>query len=292
MCGGSNGNEGTEQGNKEDDGEGQEENDSISNMSLLQPPRRKLLRREDTDGRHSFTGITYLHKSMPASPVELFSFRKQVSGVVVQHPVDIPKYGKEVIDVSKQNENVSKKEKKRGQPFISSSKSQSQAEFAPLNSKRGRLLTLAQNLQRLFPEQHEELARVIKRMGKQAVSGEKKVLGSAINTGSDGSSVVKSIPISIPGKTKKTKKGHDRSLSDGMSSLGPDLEGDALRVDVGRAMTDVEEDKSEEDLDPRGRPPKKKDPMIHVFIDQYVVARTLPSSLTCDLHCILVRTFS
>ncbi len=284
--GGSNGNEGTEQGNKEEDGEGQEEDDSISNMSLLQPPRRKPLRREDTDGRRSFTGITYLHKSMPASPVELFSFRKQVSGDTVQHPVDIRKHGKG-IDVSEQNENVGgEKEKKKGQPSASSSKLQSQAELAPPNSKRRRLLTLAQNLQRLFPEQHEELARVIKRMGKQSASGEKKALGSAISTGSDGSNVVKSIPISVPGKTQK--KGHNRSLSDGMSSLGPDLEGDALN---GHAMTDVEEEKSEEELDPRGRPSKKKDPLIHVFIDQYVVTRTLPS-LTRDLYCILVRTFS
>jgi hypothetical protein len=32
-------------------------------------------------------------------------------------------------------------------------------------------------------------------------------------------------------------------------------------------MTDVEE-REEEDIDPRGRPPKRKDPLIHVFIDQ------------------------
>jgi len=291
-CGGSNDNEGTEQGNKEDDGEGQEENDSISNMSLLQPPRRKPLRREDTDGRHFFTGITYLHKSMPASPVELFSFRKQVSGGAVQHPVDIPKHGKEVGDVFEQNENVGgKKEKKRERSSASFSKSQNQAELAPPNSKRGRLLTLANNLQRLFPEQYEELAQVIKRMGKQAVSGEKKVSGSAISTGSDGYSMVTSIPISVSGKAKKTERGHDRNLSDGMSPLGPGLEGDALRVDVGRAMTDVEEEKSEEELDPRGRPPKKKDPMTHIFIDQYVLFK-LCLLLLLVTHTALVRTFS
>lgn len=253
--GGRNENEGTGQGNKEDR-ESQEENDSISNMSLLKPPRRKHFRREDVDGRHSVTSV---HKNIQASPLELFSFRRQASRVAVQKPADMPK---SAIDAPERNEKVGSKREERSLPSASS-KSQTQAfELTPPHSKRGRLLTLAQNLQHSFPEQHDELASVIKRL-----MGEKKAIVSAGNSGSDGTNITTSKPISIPEKSQNTRKDHNRSKSEGLSTLGPDL-GDVLEASAGHARTDVEQEKSEEELDPRGRPSTKKDPIIHVFIDQ------------------------
>ena len=139
-----------------------------------------------------------------------------------------------------------------------------QAPLAP-ETKRGRLLTLARKLKQLFPEQHDELGRVIAR-----IEGTETAAANSWLTGD----VKRSKAVSIPaGKKKKPKKGgHVRTGSEGTSLEGFDLD-DEDDVQGGRramnAFPDIEEEEDEE-IDPRGRPPKKGDVLVHVFIDQYV----------------------
>jgi len=134
---------------------------------------------------------------------------------------------------------------------------------APLgaDTKRGRLLTLARKLKQLFPEQHEELGRVIARIEGTETTTNSWMTGD----------VKRTKPVSIPaGKKKKQKKGgHVRTGSEGTSleALDPDDEDDvqASRPAM-NAFPDIEEE--DEEIDPRGRPPKKGDVLVHIFIDQ------------------------
>ena len=128
-------------------------------------------------------------------------------------------------------------------------------------TKRGRLLTLARKLKQLFPEQHDELGRVIAR-----IEGTETAANSWVTN-----DVKRSKAVSIPaGKKKKPKKGgHVRTGSEGTSLEGFDLD-DEDDVQRGRpamnAFPDIEEE--DEEIDPRGRPPRKGDVLVHVFIDQ------------------------
>jgi len=107
-------------------------------------------------------------------------------------------------------------------------------------TKRGRLLGLGQKLRQLFPEQQTQLDKVIARFEAQ---------GRA--------------PVSL--RDTKRKKKHVRSGSDG--GIGDIFEVDEDLYGVGSSDA-VEEDV---DVDPRGSPPRKHDPLVHVFIDQYVL---------------------
>jgi hypothetical protein len=140
-----------------------------------------------------------------------------------------------------------------------------QAPLAP-ETKRGRLLTLARKLKQLFPEQHEELGRVIARIEGTETTANSWLIGD----------VKRFKAVSIPaGKKKKPKKGgHVRTGSEGTSVEAFDLDDhDEDDAQASRpamnAFPDIEEEEDEE-IDPRGRPPKKGDVLVHVFIDQYV----------------------
>lgn len=302
-----------EEGEEEPDGLG--ENDSISNMSLLQPPRRKRSQRKpegDTDHPVA-VDIVYQDKDvMSVSPNGRVSFTGQTSTV---HEVDGCGHGHghptgnadEGEDVFASKPNVAgekeKEKKKRTRPKRIKTTSQLQPEVdtkvaddddpgpsklkesegkgmrsddfdrnmvvAPSSSKRGRLLSLAQNLQQLFPEQREELGRVIKYvMKEEAATNKRKVIGTAdVHESGEPPGLVKSLPIPVPGKGKKSREGHTKAASESIIALEPDVEGGKGK----HAATDGEtEEPDEEEIDPRGRVPKKKDPLIHVFIDQYV----------------------
>ena len=138
-----------------------------------------------------------------------------------------------------------------------------QAQLAP-ETKRGRLLTLARKLKQLFPEQHDELGRVIARIEGTETTANSWPTGD----------VKRSKAVSIPaGKKKRPKKGaHVRTGSEGTSveAFDFDDEDDAQTSRPAmNAFPDIEEEEDEE-VDPRGRPPKKGDVLVHVFIDQYV----------------------
>jgi len=126
-----------------------------------------------------------------------------------------------------------------------SSRSQNQEEATPPDDKQGRLLSLAKKLQKLFPEQYEELAQVIERVEKEKVrpSRQQTIVES-------GQSTIKSPPISVPGNDNKLK-GRIRAASGG--STTSNLRGE-----------------QEREIDPTGRAPDQKDPLIHVFVDQCV----------------------
>ena len=131
-------------------------------------------------------------------------------------------------------------------------------------TKLSRLIAFAKELRQFFPEQRQELRKVTLRFEKQVMEprekGRKAFLTSdAIGVGGSIQSPPKSKPIPVPGARKSKQSIHRRS---GSESVIVDInEEDATR------MPEVEEE-DEEELDPRGRPPKKGDVLIHVFIDQ------------------------
>jgi len=278
------------------------ENDSISNMSLLQPPRRL---RKSKPAEASLSLITKDITTSTGQIPSQYSINSNADEIKTRNL--IVNTGDEDVFTSKhegvaggEKEKEKKKKSKSTKPIIHSrsyptlsvaaefadtgsleSKEpttddkiksdessqipgsfglQIQGEIASPKSKQSRLLALAQNLHQLFPEQREEVARVIKR-----VETHQKAILSPDTAGNNERSLGKSVPIPIPAKGNKTKKGHARTASEGAITTGSD----SLEAPhVPRPMTDVEEEG--EDIDPRGRPPKKKDPLIHVFVDQYV----------------------
>jgi len=116
------------------------------------------------------------------------------------------------------------------------SRSQDQEEAAPPNDKPGRLLSLAQKLQELFPEQDEELEQIIERVSSKQQTK---------SVGENEPGLIKSPPIPIP---VKENQGRPRTAS-------------------GASTTSV---RIHDRLDPRGRARKEGDPLIHIFVDEYV----------------------
>jgi hypothetical protein len=148
----------------------------------------------------------------------------------------------------------------------------------PPDSKRGRLLALARQLRELFPEQYDDLGRIIQRIERAgATQGKaKKTVSSDAKEDID-THPSTSRPISIPGsKRKRSRKGgHTRTGSESGTTGGDGFDHDDEQLDdpqnadggAGHAL-DIEEE--EEEIDPRGRPPKRSDALVHVFIDQCV----------------------
>ncbi|KAF8960605.1 hypothetical protein BDZ97DRAFT_1294389 [Flammula alnicola] len=162
------------------------------------------------------------------------------------------------------------------QTFLSVSSASSAKSQPPPESKRGRLLSLAKQLRQLFPEQREELGRVITRLEKQgAAQGpkSKKVVAGDTDEGNAPGSV-NARPISIPAAKRKRarKAGHVRTGSEGTTG-GEGFEFDDEFAEAGQVIPedanrfpDIDEEE-EEEIDPRGRPPKRGDVLVHVFID-------------------------
>jgi hypothetical protein len=131
------------------------------------------------------------------------------------------------------------------------------------DSKRGRLLTLARKLRQLFPEQHEELGRVIARIEGTETTAKTRLASDANRS--------KVVPIPVGKKKKSSKGGHMRIGSEGTGGEGFEFddEDDAQGIrPIINSFPDIEEE--DEEIDPRGRPPKKGDVLVHVFVDQYV----------------------
>lgn len=283
----------------EETGEGPGENDSISNMSLLQPPRRLRSQGKIKSGETSFSLIT---KDLPTTSTGQSSINfheeeiKNINPYVIAGAEDffplkdvasdekekkrtrpqplkeiahsqshaIPSVDAEAFDNtqcrSTTNDRGDKNlERNRGSEL---SELQNQGQHAPSNSKQSRLLALAQSLQRWFPEQQEELSVITKRVAKHGM--QKDVLSPDTASSSERGSGT-SMPIPVPSKGKTARKGHFRIASEGAVTTGPD----SFEARHFGTVKDLEEGE-EEDIDPRGRSPKKKDPLIHVFIDQYV----------------------
>jgi hypothetical protein len=134
-------------------------------------------------------------------------------------------------------------------------------------TKRSRLIALAKELRRFFPEQRQELRRVTVRFEKSGTEprrkGKKAFLTSdTLGVGGSAQIPTKSAPIPVPGVRKSKRSVHRRSGSE--SAFVDSIEGGDT-ADRDGMPGDEEED---EELDPRGRPPKKSDVLIHVFIDQ------------------------
>ena len=104
--------------------------------------------------------------------------------------------------------------------------------------KRSRLIGLARKLQQLFPEQQVNLGKVVNRLQKRT---QRRNRPEETN--------------SVANSNGKRGKGHVRTES--VDSELP--EGD---------IDQMEEPDGGEELDPRGRPPRKGDTLIHVFVDQ------------------------
>jgi hypothetical protein len=298
----------------EESGEGHGENDSISNMSLLQPPRRL---RSQNKTKASEISLSLITKDIPTTTLGQNPAQSSINfHADINNRVPIDNTGDDDVFTLKRDDlaigEKEKEKKKRTRPKptkpIAHSRSyptlnvaaeladtspleskesvtddrtnksdeslnrnkapgslglQNQNEPASSKSKQSRLLSLGQSLQQLFPEQREELVRVLKRVEKHQVAPSTQIPILCPDTaGSSEQGLRKSNPIPVPAKGKKANKGHARTASEGAITTGSD----SLEVPhVPRPMTDVEE---EEDIDPRGRPPRKKDPLIHVFIDQ------------------------
>lgn len=163
-----------------------------------------------------------------------------------------------------------------------SSSSSSSAPATTLNSsggvdvdqprtKRNRLIVLAKKLRQFFPDQRQELRRVTVQLERQAMGkGKKRTFLTSGSGGSGGSAQLapKSMPISVPSVRKSRRTLHHRT---GSESTVVDMDDHHLieggnAVD-GDSIPEIDEDEDEE-LDPRGRPAKKNDVLIHVFIDQ------------------------
>lgn len=304
---------------EEDEGDLVGENDSISNMSLLKPPRKRSRSRrrkaKDSAHVHSLAGITGVYKSTPASPKRGFLVDNKLGVDSDDGPMgDIPVGTNDVGDPSTskhQTVGVDEREKKKRVRTKRSNKTLTRIRSYPNlkveveiqdsrakevgaqsntnelesskalsassdTSQRGRMLSLARHLQEQFPEQHQELKRVVTRLERvdsNPLEG-KGAMGNSEGSGSGGgSSLVKSSPIAIPGKKLRRPKklGHSRAASEGMV---PGLSEMIVESPLNhRPITDVEEEGEEGEeavmIDPRGRPPRKKDPLMHVFIDQY-----------------------
>lgn len=103
--------------------------------------------------------------------------------------------------------------------------------------KRSRLIGLARKLQQLFPEQQADLGKVVNRLENrtQRRNGPEETNPVANSNGKRG-------------------KGHVR-----IESVSTDLPEDDEEQ--------MEEPDGSEELDPRGRPPRKGDTLIHIFVD-------------------------
>jgi hypothetical protein len=249
-------NDGTE--DVEESGEGHGENDSISNMSLLQPPRRLRSQNKTKAGEISLSLIT---KDIPTTTLGQNSVQSSINLHADVNKVPIDNTGDEDVFTLKQEDLASgekeKEKKKRTRPKptkpIAHSRSyptlnvaaeladtnqleskesatddrtnksdesldrnkapgssglQNQDELASSKSKQSRLLALGQSLQQLFPEQREELARVIKRVEKHQVAPTtQKAILCPDTAGSSEQGLGKSNPIPVPAKGKKSEKG-------------------------------------------------------------------------------------
>ncbi|KAF9559965.1 hypothetical protein CPC08DRAFT_497245 [Agrocybe pediades] len=151
-------------------------------------------------------------------------------------------------------------------------KSEAPAQQTSSNTKRGRIISLARKLVQLFPEQQEELGKVIARLERQYPK--QKTRGDELSNA--GGVPQQQSPSTAPGlKRKKSKKksGHARTASEGTGGEGMEYEDDSIDSGVGGFLRNMHrqpaehDDDDEEEIDPRGRPPKKGDVLIHVFID-------------------------
>jgi len=104
--------------------------------------------------------------------------------------------------------------------------------------KRSRLIGLARKLQQLFPEQQVDLGKVVNRLESRT---QRRYGPEETN--------------SVVNSNGKRGKGHVRT-----ESVDTDL--------PERDEDQMEEPDGSEELDPRGRPPRKGDTLIHVFVDQ------------------------
>lgn len=144
--------------------------------------------------------------------------------------------------------------------------------MAQTQTKRSRLIALAKELRQFFPEQRQELRRVTVRFEKQGMEPRGKgknafLTSDAVAVGGSAQLPTKSAPMPVPGVRKSKRSIHRRSGSESaiVNTNVDSIEGgDAAYRD---GMSEVEEE-DEEELDPRGRPAKKGDLLIHVFIDQ------------------------
>ena len=323
-----------------------EDNSSLNNLSLLQPPqsRRDLGRRrkgKDIAHIHSRAGIAGAYKSTPGSPKRRRGFDDisvdQEGGGILGHEllgdVDVEDNagggGNDALDIVPDKESTGKKRtltKRRkglarvrsvpqldaeeptpytveetvmvtpGKSKLKKAKSKALAAAAAATSistlvpavndnggggvdfpnmaqpqtKRSRLIALAKELRQFFPEQRQELRRVTVRFEKQGMEprgkGKKALLTSdAVGVGGSAQLPTKPALIPVPG-VRKSKRGHRRYGSESAIVETNDdfIEGGGAADRDG--MPEVEEE--DEELDPRGRPPKKSDVLIHVFIDQ------------------------
>lgn len=320
-----------------------EDNSSLNNLSLLQPPqsRRDLGRRKkgkDIAHIHSRAGIAGAYKSTPGSPKRRREFDDilvdqevgRIHGHELLGDVDVEDNtgggGGDTLDVVPDRESTGKKrtltKRRKGlarvrsvpqldaegpTPYtfeetvtVTSGKSKSKkakskalaaaaaaasiSALAPTVSdngsggvdlpnmsqpqtKRCRLVALAKELRQFFPEQRQELRRIAVQFERQGMDprgkGKKAFLSSdTVGVGGSAQSPTKSAPIPVPG-VRKSKRGiHRRS---GSESAIVDTNDDP--IEDGDGMPEIEEE-DDELLDPRGRPPKKGDVLIHVFIDQ------------------------
>ena len=313
-----------------------EDNSSLNNLSLLQPPqsRRDLSRRrkgKDIAHIHSKAGIAGAYKSTPGSPKRRGEFDDILvqEGGIHRHEllgdvdvdVDEDDGGNDALEVVPGKESTgekraltnrrkglvrvrsvpqldaeepmpytveetvtvtpgkSKPKKAKSKALVAAAASISALvpavsdnggvdlpNMAQPQTKRSRLIALTKELRHFFPEQRQELRRVTVRFEKQGMEprgkGKKAFLTSdAVGVGGSAQMPTKSTPISVPAVRKSKRSIHRRSGSE--SAVVDSIEvGDAADRD---GMPEVEED---EELDPRGHPPKKGDVLIHVFIDQ------------------------
>ena len=341
-------NDGDSSDDEDQQSDGQEGNDSISNMSLLQPPRRKRDRSRRRQGKdtayiHNIAGTSSAYKSTPGSPRRLTILdaedlydvssrnggpQEEVDGDIFSlKPNDVPggererekkkrvrpKRSKALGEVQSFSQlkvdkglednpeavadegskrldtNSSRKGKKlstKGSKGLlemdrnqlshspstipSSDPRQESAETTPANSKRGRILALARQLLQFFPEQREELGRVVSRIEKQGATSESQArkLVASRDGGGMGSDDPKSSPITMSSKRSSIgRRSHVRTVSEG--SINKPLDSESKSKTVGLKFPDIDEEDEEDEIDPRGRPPKKNDVLVHVFIDQY-----------------------
>ena len=323
-----------------------EDNSSLNNLSLLQPPQSRRdfgprKKGKDIAHIHSRAGIAGAYKSTPGSPKRLREFDDilvdrdggGIHGHELLGDVDVEgnegSDGNDALDVIPDKESTDKKRaltKRRkglvrvrsvpqldaegptpytveetitpGKPKSKKVKSKALPEAAASisasalvpavsdngvagvdlpnmtqsQSKRSRLVALAKELGQFFPEQRQELRRVTLRFEKQDMEprgkGKKAFLTSdAFDVGGSALRPKKSAPMLVPGVRKSKRSIHRRSGSES-AIVNPIEAGDAVDID---GMLEVEE---EDELDPRGRPPKNGSVLIHVFIDQLSLLST------------------
>ncbi|KAF9477229.1 hypothetical protein BDN70DRAFT_118625 [Pholiota conissans] len=143
----------------------------------------------------------------------------------------------------------------------------------PPDSKRGRLLALARQLRQLFPEQSEDLGRIIQRIENPSTAQGGKP--KRVVTSDTREEFEAQTGASRPKRRRARKGGHAKTESE--SGTGPtggdvfefeDEQGDVLQDGDGGTSHMPEVEEEEEDVDPRGRPPRRSDTaLVHVFID-------------------------